>query len=107
MVLEIKASREDKEDNTGRIVYIIEPKPNKSTFCFGRGKVSDMRIDDISVSRLHTKIHFKEGKFILEDNKSKFGTTVLVKKRTPLLPGHVKAIQVGRTVINFKIITKN
>lgn len=40
---------------------------------------------------------------MLEDNQSKFGTLVLVKQRTPLLPGYNKAVQVGRTVINFSV----
>lgn len=40
---------------------------------------------------------------MLEDNTSKFGTLVLVKQRTPLLPGYNKAVQVGRTVINFSV----
>jgi len=55
------------------------------------------------VSRCHTKIKFERGKFLLEDNQSKFGTLVLVKQRTPLLPGFNKAVQVGRTVINFSV----
>ena len=46
-------------------------------------------------------IKLLNGKFILEDNDSKFGTMVLVKQRTPLLPLYNKAVQVGRTVINF------
>ena len=60
-----------------------------------------MRINDISVSRCHAKIKLENGKFLLEDNTSKFGTLVLVKQRTPLLPLYNKAVQVGRTVINF------
>ena len=40
---------------------------------------------------------------MLEDNQSKFGTLVLVKQRTPLLPGFKKAVQIGRTVINFSV----
>jgi pSer/pThr/pTyr-binding forkhead associated (FHA) protein len=45
----------------------------------GRGNDCDLRIADISVSRLHSVI-FKEDKgFILEDCKSKFGTMVLLR----------------------------
>ena len=67
----------------------------------GRGHESDLRINDISVSRLHAMIKYKDGKFLLEDNVSKFGTLVLVNKRTPLSPGFNKAVQIGRSVINF------
>ena len=69
----------------------------------GRGHESDLRINDISVSRLHAMIKYKEGKFLLEDNVSKFGTLVLISKRTPLSPGFNKAVQIGRTVINFSV----
>jgi pSer/pThr/pTyr-binding forkhead associated (FHA) protein len=58
----------------------------------GRGHESDLRINDISVSRLHAFIKFKDGRFLLEDNTSKFGTLVLVKKKTPLIPGYNKAV---------------
>ena len=69
----------------------------------GRGHDSDLRINDISVSRLHAMIKYKDGKFLLEDNISKFGTLVLVNKKTPLFAGFNKAVQIGRTVINFSV----
>jgi FHA domain len=71
-----------------------------------------LRINDISVSRCHAIIKFKvdqpttEGtanRFYLEDNLSKFGTLVLIRRRTPLIPGYNKAVQIGRTVINFSV----
>ena len=34
---------------------------------------------------------------------SKFGTLVLVKNKTTLVPGFNKAVQIGRTVINFSV----
>jgi hypothetical protein len=46
-------------------------------------------------------IKLMNGKFILEDNDSKFGTMVLIKQRSPLIPLYNKAVQVGRSVINF------
>ena len=92
-----------QEKNTSRIIHIIRPSSTKTVFKLVRGHESDLRINDISVSRCHTKIKFERGKFLLEDNQSKFGTLVLVKQRTPLLPGFNKAVQVGRTVINFSV----
>ena len=90
-----------QEKNTSRIIHIIRPTPQKDVFKLGRGHESDLRINDISVSRCHAKIKLEKGRFMLEDNTSKFGTLVLVKQRTPLIPGFNKAVQVGRTVINF------
>ena len=89
------------EKNSSRIIHIIKPTALKAEFKLGRGHNADLRINDISVSRVHSMIKLQNGKFILEDNDSKFGTMVLVKQRTPLLPLYNKAVQVGRTVINF------
>lgn len=46
----------------------------------GRGHDTDVRITDISVSRLHAYIRksFK-GFYYLEDNNSKFGTLALIQ----------------------------
>ena len=69
----------NQEKNTSRIIHIIRPSLEKNCFKLGRGHESDLRINDISVSRCHAKIKFVDGKFLLEDNTSKFGTLVLVK----------------------------
>lgn len=57
-----------QEKNTSRIIHIIRPSSTKTVFKLGRGHESDLRINDISVSRCHTKIKFERGKFLLEDN---------------------------------------
>jgi len=41
---------------------------------------------DISVSRYHSSIHYQDGKFLLFDNNSKFGTLVQVEKPVEILP---------------------
>lgn len=46
----------------------------------GRGHACEIRIADISVSRIHAKIKLVDGRFILFDNSSKFGTLVLLQK---------------------------
>ena len=45
----------------------------------GRGHESEVRVNDISVSRTHAIIKYKEDGIYIEDNKSKFGTLVLLK----------------------------
>ena len=57
-----------QEKNTSRIIHVIKPSATKTDFKLGRGHESDLRINDISVSRCHTKIKFERGKFLLEDN---------------------------------------
>ena len=59
---------------------------------------------DISVSRCHALIKYKDGRYFLEDNLSKFGT--LVVPATPeirLEPDKTKAVQIGRSVISFTV----
>ena len=97
----------NQEKNTSRIVHIVKPSAGKDVFKMGRGHESDLRINDISVSRLHAMIKYKDGKFLLEDNVSNFGTLVLINKRTPLFPNFNKAVQIGRTVINFAVKALN
>ena len=92
-----------QEKNKGRIIHVIKPTATKDSFKMGRGHESDLRINDISVSRFHALIKFKGGRFYLEDNMSKFGTLVLVRGKTILEPNFNKAVQVGRTVINFSV----
>lgn len=58
----------NQEKNTSRIIHIIRPTPQKDVFKLGRGHESDLRINDISVSRCHAKIKLENGKFMLEDN---------------------------------------
>ena len=52
----------------------------------GRGHDSQVRVTDISVSRFHALFRKTiQGDFILEDNNSKFGTLVLVRRPYMLL----------------------
>lgn len=79
----------------------------KDSFKLGRGHEADLRINDISVSRCHAFIKFKKDQFLLEDNMSKFGTLVLVRGQVPIIPNYNKAMQIGRTVVNFSIKPTN
>lgn len=47
----------------------------------GRGHESEVRVNDISVSRSHAKIKYKPDGIYIEDNRSKFGTLVLLKEQ--------------------------
>lgn len=69
----------------------------------GRGHESEVRVNDISVSRCHAIIKYKQDGFYIEDNRSKFGTLVLLKEAFPLQLEYTSAVQVGRTVISFTV----
>ncbi len=55
----------------------------------GRGQEINMRILDISVSRVHSCITYHKGSFYLTDWNSKFSTLALVRNKItiPLNPG--------------------
>ena len=68
----------------------------------GRGHDADVRVTDISVSRLHALIKkTHKGYFILEDNHSKFGTLVMVRNPLPLSMMEVNYVQAGRTMVEI------
>ena len=75
----------------------------KQEFKLGRGHESEVRINDISVSRCHAIIKCKKDGFYIEDNLSKFGTIVLLKERMHLAEDHTMAGEVGRSVLSFTI----
>lgn len=75
----------------------------KTEFKLGRGHESEVRINDISVSRCHAIIKCKKDGFYIEDNLSKFGTIVLLKEKMRLAEEHTSAVQVGRSVVSFTI----
>ena len=57
---------------------------DQNEFKLGRGHESQVRINDISVSRCHAIIKCKSDGFYIEDNTSKFGTIVLLKNKLRL-----------------------
>lgn len=60
--------------SVSKVIHVINLARNRKFF-IGRGQEANVRVTDISVSRLHASI-FKSayGYFYLCDNKSKFGT---------------------------------
>eukprot|EP00742_Colponemidia_sp_Colp-10_P000398 GILJ01000436.1.p1 GENE.GILJ01000436.1~~GILJ01000436.1.p1 ORF type:complete len:419 (-),score=28.51 GILJ01000436.1:210-1466(-) len=91
-------SRERQSTNRG--IHVIS-FANKSVVKLGRGHDSDVRVSDISVSRCHAMIRLVKDQFYLEDNTSKFGTLVQVKRPLLIETGNAIALQIGRTVVSF------
>jgi predicted component of type VI protein secretion system len=91
------------EKNTSRTIHVLGFSNEKPSFNMGRGHESEVRVNDISVSRCHAIIKYKPDGFYIEDNRSKFGTLVLLKEAFPLKLEYTSAVQVGRTVISFTV----
>lgn len=84
---------------------------NFSEFRIGRSVDTDMKIADISVSRLHSYIRIVDNNLIIEDNGSKFGTLIKIKEPIEVAVGHnsrrlQSLYQIGRSLIYFGLIQK-
>lgn len=91
------------DKSTQRTVYVlsINEEEGVKTFKLGRGQDQDIKINDITVSRCHAMIVFRDDHFVLEDNLSKFGTLLLIKDEIELLPGQIRKLQIGKTVLSY------
>ena len=76
-------------------------------FKMGRGHDSEVRVNDISVSRCHAVINYRSGGIYIADNRSKFGTLVLSRNNEVCLEtnGKHEVFQIGRSVCSFKVET--
>lgn len=86
-----------KDNNNIKSIHVIILEEN-SKIIMGRGHESDVRINDISVSRSHATLTFQNGKIKIQDLKSKFGTLALIKKELPILEKKIH-LQIGRTYL--------
>ena len=96
-----------KENNNRKYIHVIKIVNNDS-LTIGRGINADIRINDISVSKLHSELNFNfENKSLLiKDCDSKFGTLVLIKNPFELKEKESLTVQSGRTLIKTKVIEK-
>jgi len=90
-----------KENQYPLSVHILLFTDNEY-YILGRGHDSDVRISDISVSRVHSKIYFADNKLYLEDCGSKFGTLVLAKEEVEINQD-IKILQIGRTLVSSQL----
>jgi pSer/pThr/pTyr-binding forkhead associated (FHA) protein len=92
-----------KDNNNYKSIHVITL--NDENYIIGRGHECDIRLNDISVSRLHSLIHFDMIRklLLIRDLKSKFGTLILIKKPINILNKYLR-IQIGRTYIETKLV---
>ena len=92
-----------KENSNIKSIHVIQLTDDCITI--GRGHESDVRINDISVSRSHAKLQYDKnsGRLLLRDLKSKFGTLVLLKKPLTIKERKIH-LQIGRTYIEASLM---
>lgn len=66
-----------EENPRERTIYVITPKNNMVKI--GRAPQSEIRIQDQTISRMHSQIEFRDGQFYIWDMGSKFGTLVMLR----------------------------
>ncbi|OMJ71329.1 hypothetical protein SteCoe_17895 [Stentor coeruleus] len=91
-----------KDKNSSKWLHVISLN-SKDSIKLGRGNDCELRMSDISVSRLHAQIKLIGSNFFLEDKGSKFGTLVQIKRPLALENGVEISIQAGRTLLIFSI----
>lgn len=94
-----------KENNNNKYIHIIT-FVDGNDITIGRGIDADVKINDISVSRLHSilNFNFEQKTLLIRDCSSKFGTLVLIKDNFELKERDSLVMQIGRSVINAKVI---
>ena len=92
-----------KENCNIKSIHVIKLTGDNITI--GRGHESDVRINDISVSRSHACLKYDSntGGLLLRDLRSKFGTLVLLKRPLTIKERKIH-LQIGRTYIEASLM---
>eukprot|EP00429_Kryptoperidinium_foliaceum_P095441 CAMPEP_0176187712 /NCGR_PEP_ID=MMETSP0121_2-20121125/2535_1 /TAXON_ID=160619 /ORGANISM="Kryptoperidinium foliaceum, Strain CCMP 1326" /LENGTH=213 /DNA_ID=CAMNT_0017526253 /DNA_START=172 /DNA_END=813 /DNA_ORIENTATION=+ len=69
----------------------------------GRSHENALRIADVSISRCHARVSCVGGRFFLQDNRSKFGTLVAMRRPHLIEASRPLSVQVGRTVLSLSL----
>jgi hypothetical protein len=97
----IMESVNNNNNTSSKVIHILDFL-RTDKIRMGRGNDTDVRIHDISVSRLHAIIKMtSKGYFYIEDNHSKFGTLALIKQPILLSNSEPNYIQAGRTMLEL------
>ena len=93
--------------NQKKIIYIIS-FDEKNSISIGRGQDCDVRLADVTVSRMHSLfIRTKDNKIIIKDAGSKFGTLILLQAKKVLIKNKTLSIQIGKIYLNLYICHYN
>lgn len=92
----------NSEKNSSRTIHTVIIKSEQRVFQLGRGHDSDLRINDISVSRRHASLEFRDDGFYIVDFQSKFGTLALLSDNVTVPETTHQTLQIGRTIVTIK-----
>ena len=87
-----------------KYIYIAKIENHKKQIKIGRSHNSDIKLRDMSVSRIHALITVTENGCVMEDNGSKFGTLLMMHGNYQEI--HINndlTLQIGRTVLTISL----
>ena len=84
-------------------IFVISFKI-KNYLIIGRANNSDIKLNDISVSRNHSIISYNDGAIYIDDIGSKFGTLLLIQNNILFLPYKEINIQTGKCHLIFYLL---
>lgn len=82
-------------------LYVIKFSQLFDVCLIGRGLEADLRLNDISISRIHAKLKHSKGKITLMDLYSKFGTLKHCGGVIALKDNEINSFQVGRNAVHM------
>lgn len=94
----------------GKDRHLILLKPNSSQYIYtvGRDSSNDIHIADRTISREQAIIRFENDGFYIQDQYSKFGTSIEIQDKTyicgPAATSKYVEVQAGRTMMTFSTI---
>jgi hypothetical protein len=94
-----------KDRSNYKSIQIVILNENEKIL-MGRGHETDMRINDISVSRSHANLILIDNKVYIKDLRSKFGTLVLALNDVEISNKQIN-LQIGRSYIECSYIKEN
>lgn len=94
-----------EEKKEVKFLYIIHMPP-KTELLMGRSVECDIRMTDISISRVHAFLENVDGQFYIKDNKSKFGSLIKVQSEMLVLPNKSLTIQFDECLLNVNLQPK-
>ena len=91
------------DKNKNKYIYIIS-LDNRGCIHIGRSSECELSIPELSISRFHAIIHKNKGELFIEDNKSKFGTLILVQNDNIKMNDFLALkLQIKNTYIKIKM----
>ena len=91
------------EKNKNKYIHIVS-LDNRKCINIGRSSECEFSIPELSISRFHALIHKSKGELYLEDNKSKFGTLILVQNNCLKMNDFIPLkLQIKNTYIKIKM----